>query len=213
MVLAGGRARRLGGFDKPGLRVGGVTLLDGVLAACAGAAPIVVVGPRRATRTAVRWAREEPPQGGPLAALAAGLGVVPPEVPITRSAGTSCDHATLVDTPGDLAACPPQVMALLAADLPNLRSGTLQRLHAALDGRADGAVLVDEEGRPQWLCGMWRTAALRAAVDAVPEPAGRPLRAVLGALTVVEVPAEGDEAFDVDTADDLRALRSRPSVG
>ncbi|MGW7786766.1 NTP transferase domain-containing protein, partial [Streptomyces tricolor] len=36
VVLAGGAARRLGGADKPGLRVGGRALLDRVLAACAG---------------------------------------------------------------------------------------------------------------------------------------------------------------------------------
>ncbi|WP_190199207.1 NTP transferase domain-containing protein, partial [Streptomyces djakartensis] len=35
IVLAGGAARRLGGADKPGVRVGGRALLDGVRAACA----------------------------------------------------------------------------------------------------------------------------------------------------------------------------------
>ncbi|WP_240497415.1 NTP transferase domain-containing protein, partial [Streptomyces hirsutus] len=37
LVLAGGGARRLGGADKPGVRVGGRSLLDRVLAACSGA--------------------------------------------------------------------------------------------------------------------------------------------------------------------------------
>ncbi|NEC15321.1 NTP transferase domain-containing protein, partial [Streptomyces sp. SID8014] len=37
VVLAGGGARRLGGVDKPGLRVGGRALVDRVLAACAAA--------------------------------------------------------------------------------------------------------------------------------------------------------------------------------
>ncbi|HEY3261982.1 MAG TPA: NTP transferase domain-containing protein, partial [Pseudonocardiaceae bacterium] len=69
VVLAGGRARRLGGVDKVGLAIGGRTLLDGVLVACDGAEPIVVVGPRRPTATPVRWAREEPAHAGPLAAL------------------------------------------------------------------------------------------------------------------------------------------------
>ena len=74
VVLAGGAARRLGGADKPGVRVGGRALLDRVLAACAGAAhhrggrptPGPPPGPWR-------WAREDPPGGGPLAALDAGL--------------------------------------------------------------------------------------------------------------------------------------------
>ncbi|MEU9382801.1 NTP transferase domain-containing protein, partial [Streptomyces sp. NPDC048279] len=37
IVLAGGAARRLGGADKPSVRVGGRPLLDRVLTACAGA--------------------------------------------------------------------------------------------------------------------------------------------------------------------------------
>ncbi|MDQ8707653.1 DUF6457 domain-containing protein [Streptomyces sp. LHD-70] len=73
VVLAGGAARRLGGADKPGVRVGGRSLLDRVLAACADADTTVVVAERRPTARPVLWAREEPPGGGPLAALAAGL--------------------------------------------------------------------------------------------------------------------------------------------
>src|SRR5829696_2324717 len=127
VVLAGGRARRLGGVDKPALAVGGRSLLDGVLAACEGAAPIVVVGPRRETAVAVRWAREEPPYGGPLAALAAGLRLVPATAEVT---------------------------AVLAADLPNLGPDAVRRLRAALDPGGEGAVLVDEHARSQWLCGV-----------------------------------------------------------
>jgi len=182
VVLAGGRGRRLGGVDKPALAVGGRTLLDGVLVACQGAEPIVVVGPRRVTGAAVRWAREEPPHAGPLAAVAAGLSAVPLSAEVT---------------------------AVLAADLPNLRPDTVHRLHAALRtaaGRPDGAILVDELGRPQWLCGVWRTAGLRAALTAAGELADRPLRAVLTTLATVQVSAEAGEAFDIDTMDDLRAL-------
>lgn len=73
VVLAGGAAKRLGGADKPGLTVGGLTLLDRVLGACRGAGTTVVVGGRRETVRPVVWAREEPPGGGPLAALGAGV--------------------------------------------------------------------------------------------------------------------------------------------
>jgi molybdopterin-guanine dinucleotide biosynthesis protein A len=75
IVLAGGSARRLGGTDKPALEVGGISLLDRVLAACAGAASIAVVGPPRPVRQPVVFTREYPPGGGPLPALAAGLTV------------------------------------------------------------------------------------------------------------------------------------------
>ncbi|PBO19632.1 molybdenum cofactor guanylyltransferase, partial [Streptomyces albidoflavus] len=51
VVLAGGGARRLGGVDKPGLRVGGRALIDRVLAACGQARmTVVVAAPREVAR-------------------------------------------------------------------------------------------------------------------------------------------------------------------
>src|SRR3954451_21606618 len=73
VVLAGGSGRRLGGVDKPALRVGSTSLLDRVLGAVPDASSVVVVGPSRATSRPVTWVREDPPGGGPVAALAAGL--------------------------------------------------------------------------------------------------------------------------------------------
>ncbi len=104
LVLAGGRASRLGGADKPSLQVVGVALLDRVAAAVAGAVRVVVVGPHRPTARPVRWAREHPPVGGPVAGIAAGLGQV--EAP---------------------------VVLVLAADLP-FAAPAVPRLLAALSG-------------------------------------------------------------------------------
>ncbi|WP_281157231.1 NTP transferase domain-containing protein, partial [Streptomyces sp. HYC2] len=103
VVLAGGAARRLGGADKPGLRVGGRALLDRVLAACADADTTVVVADPRPTARPVRWAREEPAGAGPLAALDAGL------------RHTTADH-----------------VVVLSADLPFLERDTVRRLLTAL---------------------------------------------------------------------------------
>ena len=61
VVLAGGAARRLGGADKPGVRVGGRALLDRVLPPAPTPAPTVVVAEPRPTARPVRWAREDPP--------------------------------------------------------------------------------------------------------------------------------------------------------
>jgi molybdopterin-guanine dinucleotide biosynthesis protein A len=72
IVPAGGRARRMGGSDKPMLAVGGTPMLDRVLDAVAGARVRVVVGPRRDI-TGVTWCRESPPGAGPVAAIAAAL--------------------------------------------------------------------------------------------------------------------------------------------
>jgi molybdopterin-guanine dinucleotide biosynthesis protein A len=184
VVLAGGRARRLGGVDKPALVVGERSMLDSVLLACDGATGIVVVGPPRPTVVDVRWTREDPPHGGPLAALAAGLHVMPE---------------------------PAEATAVLAADLPGLRASTLRRLLDALadepTGRwwVDGALLVDPAGRPQWLAGVWRTAALRTGLAGLGDLTGQPLHALLGELPSARLPAIGNETFDVDTHADLEA--------
>jgi molybdopterin-guanine dinucleotide biosynthesis protein A len=103
LILAGGRASRLGGTDKPSLPVGGISLLDRVLLAASAASRRVVVGPRRPTARPVRWAREHPVGGGPVAAIAAGLSYI---------------HAPSV--------------AVLAADLP-FAAPAVPRLLAALD--------------------------------------------------------------------------------
>jgi len=169
VVLAGGAARRLSGVDKPLLEVGGRSLLARVLAAV-GDAPAVVVGPERTAIAGVRWTREDPPGGGPVAALAAGL---------------------------DLVTAPR--VAVLAADLAGITRSTVERVAAAV--RGDGAVLVDDEGRRQWLIGVWRTASLRAALPADPRDAS--VRGVLGGLSITEVAALPGETVDIDTPSDL----------
>ncbi|MER7012644.1 molybdenum cofactor guanylyltransferase [Saccharopolyspora sp. NPDC000359] len=180
VVLAGGRARRLGGVDKVLLPVGGRTLLDRTLDAVAAADPLVVVGPPRATARPVRWTAEDPPDGGPLAGLKAGLALLPAET---------------------------RVVAVLAGDHPHLTPATTARLLAALRTSSAGAVLTDSDNRPQWLVGVWRVAALREAMPA--EVRDRPLRAVLAPLAPVHVPAVESEASDVDTPEDLREARAR----
>ena len=66
IILAGGRARRLGGRDKPGEIVGGVPLIERVASAVPYAERLIVVGEPRALagRDAV-FTREHPPGGGP----------------------------------------------------------------------------------------------------------------------------------------------------
>ncbi|MGC0415401.1 NTP transferase domain-containing protein [Embleya sp. AB8] len=180
VVLAGGAARRLAGADKPGLLVAGVSLLDRVLAAAAGAERIVVVGPRRPTAREVVWVREDPPGGGPVAALAAAL-------PSVRAAN----------------------VVLLAADLPFVPAALIDRLVAALEPGAAGAVAVDADGRDQFLLAAYRTAALRAEVAALARPAGVALRRVVAPLAPRRIPAGPDAGFDCDTWADVREARAR----
>ena len=65
-------------------------------------------------------------------------------------------------------------------------------------------MLVDESDREQWLIGVWRLGALRAAMPG--DPAGRSLRSVLGGLDVRRVPALPGECVDVDDPADVERL-------
>ena len=77
IVLAGGRASRFGGGDKPGAVVGGVPMVARVLDAVGSCSPRILVGPvRDGVPGGVRQVREEPAGGGPVAALAAALPLV-----------------------------------------------------------------------------------------------------------------------------------------
>ncbi|NUS94089.1 MAG: NTP transferase domain-containing protein, partial [Nocardia sp.] len=74
IVLAGGRASRMGGVDKPGLVVGGRSMLETALAAVAPLGRTVVVGPPRPDLgTHLLQTREPEPGSGPVAAVAAGI--------------------------------------------------------------------------------------------------------------------------------------------
>ena len=191
VVPAGGAARRLGGgTDKPALTVGGRSLLDRVLAGCAGARTVLVVGPARVTERQVRWVREQPPGGGPVAAIAAALPQVTAEA-----------------------------VLLLAADLPFFSADTASALLAALAAEpgADAVVLVDAGGRDQPLAAAYRTVPLRAALAALlaetgGDPDGLPLRRLVGGLATSRLPDPAGAAQDCDTWDDIAAARARAAA-
>jgi molybdopterin-guanine dinucleotide biosynthesis protein A len=101
----------MGGLDKAALQVGGVALLDRVLAA---ARPVcdrlLVVGPTRPTAVpGVEFVMEDRPGGGPVPAVLAGLDACP-----------GCD-----------------TLLVLATDLPLLLPDHLRLLLAELDRRSD----------------------------------------------------------------------------
>jgi molybdopterin-guanine dinucleotide biosynthesis protein A len=177
----------MGGADKPALPVAGQSMLTRVLAAVHDADPRVVVGrvppdlPVHVDST-----REDPPGGGPVAAAAAGLKLVPDDVTLT---------------------------ALLAADLPLLTGEAVDVLRLTVESAPmQGALYRDAEGRRQTLCGVWRTAALREALDRLAAQRGglhgAPMRELLEHLRFIDVSWRRPGPppwFDCDTDDDLRA--------
>lgn len=181
VLLAGGRARRMGGIDKPLLELGGRTLLAASVDALtrAGVSPIVAVGPVLDADAPVDWVREEPPFGGPMAAIAAAL----PQL---------TGDWTLVIA-GDLER-PDAVVARLLVEI-------------AVETDAD-AVVFTAEGREQWLAGAYRTASLRAALAAVEIPAGASVRSVLGGLAIAWILDEDGVTRDIDAPADLDRARA-----
>lgn len=189
VLLAGGRAARVDGAVKPLFDVAGTTLLHRAVTAVtdAGARPITVVGPVLDPALAVDWVREDPPFGGPAAAVVAALESRPP---------ASDREWTIV----------------LACDLP-AAGAAVRRLTAdlgLLPADTDGICLGDQASRPQWLTGIYRTRVLRAAASALPDR-GRdaPVRALLAELAIAVVAAPPDLTRDVDTWEDLEQARAR----
>jgi molybdenum cofactor guanylyltransferase len=208
VILAGGRATRMGGADKPALLVGTEPMVVSVARAAvsAGAGRLIVVGPRRdgpvqealaavavgaagptGASAGLRMVREEPPGGGPVAALRAGLAEV--------------------TAPW---------LVLLAADLPFLRGRQLtELLRLALATRRTGALAADADGKPQWLSGGWQTGVLRAALDSYD---GNSLHGLLAPLDPALMRATGDGSgpapwLDCDTPDELAAARQARHPG
>ncbi|MEE6294661.1 molybdenum cofactor guanylyltransferase [Georgenia wangjunii] len=192
VVLAGGTARRLGGASKPDVELSGRRLLDHALDATAGARRTVVVAPASvAVPPGVLRTLEDPPHGGPVAGIAAGLDAL-------ESAGTTDGGAP---APAPL----PALVLVLACDVPGAAGAVPGLVRAAL-ASPGGACLVDADGRRQWLVGVYRRAALRTRLAALAGGRDVGVRALLGDLPLAEVRARGSESTDVDTWSDLAAL-------
>jgi molybdenum cofactor guanylyltransferase len=129
----------------------------------------------------VRYTREDPPGGGPVAALRCGLAEV----------------------------SAPDVV-LLAADLPFLRPVHVTRLLAAAAGLPTrGAALLDASGRSQWLASCWPAAVLRAALEDYPGSSLRGVLGPMEPVLLPDETAAGEPPpwLDCDTADDLRVAQ------
>jgi molybdopterin-guanine dinucleotide biosynthesis protein A len=185
VILAGGRARRMGGADKPGFTVGGVTLVGRVARSVATAGQVVVVGPRRPDLPGVTNVQEDPPGCGPVPALRAGLAAI---------RASRARQAPWV--------------AVLAGDLPFLHERDILELRREAIG-STGAVLVDDDGRQQWLAGLWLRAALTTALS---DYSGNSMHGLLAPLSPRRVSSATRQRhppawYDCDTPADLDRAR------
>ena len=198
VVLTGGLAQRLDGAVKGEIDIGCGPILTGELDAVrrAGIGRAVVVGPgpiHVPDGLDVVVTREDPPFGGPTAAVAAAL-------PFVRS----------------------DWVLVLACDLPGSAT-LVDLLARAWDELADeprppdeGAIVVDRAGHPQWLAGVYSRAAVEreldrasAVADADRPGRGAPIGRVLGGLDLRRVADPDDASHDVDTPEDLAWWRDR----
>ena len=171
---------------------------------------VVVVAPAEVALPAgVLRALEDPPLGGPVAGIAAGLARLAessgssgsPELP--GSPGSTAPAARVAHT-----AAPAELTAVVTCDAPESGRGLPALVAAAGSAQnADGACALDGD-HVQYLLGVYRTAALTQCVA----PGGAALRDIsvrraLGGLSVVHVDLGElrSAARDLDTWEDVRA--------
>jgi molybdopterin-guanine dinucleotide biosynthesis protein A len=199
IVVAGGRARRLGGIDKTALVWNGHSLLDGVLAAAAGARRVCVVGSEAALPATVLRTSERPRWGGPAAAIVAGLDA------LAADSETDADADWVVVLAADLVRAG-EAVAVLLAELDRLPAspGT-----APLPGSLpsfDGLISVDAGGRRQPLLAVYRRSALASSAAAHPTVENLSVTSLIGDLSLIEVRLPDALNEDVDTPVDAARL-------
>jgi len=215
----------MGGVRKADLVVGGRRLLDVVLDACVGCAPIVVVGDADlAVPPGVLRTRESPPFAGPAAALGAGLRAM-------REQGTVPDWVVCLgcDQPGApdavpalieaAAHAPGDVEAISAAARPGAPSSSSAPT-SSIEPRVDelreepSALRAeppevrrredDSAHRVEWMLAILRTGALTTAIAARGEAhlVDCSMRRLLAPLRWAAVCVPAGTIDDIDTWDD-----------
>ncbi|OLT40154.1 hypothetical protein BJF86_04910 [Serinicoccus sp. CNJ-927] len=210
LVLAGGRGTRLGGRDKAALEVGGRSLLARVL----DAQPllggrVVVVGDTPVPAGVLRTV-EEPPDGGPVAGIAAGLAAL--------GAGAEGDAGVHRPSGGQAGARSADWAAVVAVDQPGA-AVALAALRASVDGAAEHVDAVghqDAQGHRQWLLALYRLVSLERALGRLGEVRDVSVRRLVADLRWQDEESGREHLGDIDTWADARhwehRLRREPAM-
>jgi molybdopterin-guanine dinucleotide biosynthesis protein A len=191
IVLAGGRATRLGGASKAALRLDGRSMLEVTFAAVSGVRHIVVVGDEAdvyaaAPDATITIVREVPHFAGPAAAIAAGLSEL---------------HRASDTVPSDF-------VVVIGCDMPAVAEA-IAALLAAVEAGSDGAVAVSTDSRPQPLVAVYSTPALAGCVTRHRDSGdleNLSVRALLSGLDPALVAVPEGSTDDVDTWADAARL-------
>ncbi|KQO10241.1 hypothetical protein ASF06_08605 [Agreia sp. Leaf244] len=215
IVLAGGRSSRLSGVPKAQLLWHGATLLQNTVdsALRGGARRVVVVGPDApdapgapgahvsdaqgtdapARDARVRFTREDPPFGGPAAAIGAGVRALE---------GQQASATDVTD-----------VVLVLACDMPEIAGAVSALVESLPLAGFDGALLVDSSGMLQPLAAVYSRRALADAVEALRASGtldGASMRSLIASLDLRELSDAAGSTSDVDTWPDAAAFGIEP---
>jgi len=183
IVLAGGQARRFGG-DKLAARIHGRSVLDRAIGGLPADCLITVLGPVRPLGREVTFRREDPPGGGPAAALITGL-----------IWALTSDVETIVTLPGDA---------------PEAGRAALILIEQLERQQLEVVVGVDGSGRDQVLQLALRPGAARQLVELAGADRGhdQSVRRLVTALLPGRVTLPDDLCADIDTVDQLEHFRN-----
>jgi molybdopterin-guanine dinucleotide biosynthesis protein A len=176
LILTGGTSNRFGS-DKSEAIFNGKALIDFLISSIPVGVRVVVVGPDRDEfPSTIQIIKEDPPGGGPVAGIAAGL--------------------PLIET---------EYVAVLATDMP-YSTGLVPLLLAGLSNEVEAVVVVDREGFQQPFSGLYRVSALLRVLGTKEPLTGRSMRSLLVELKMKEVSlnaADSHLLLDIDTRQDL----------
>ena len=187
IVLAGGRSSRLSGEPKAQLLWHGETLLQNTVDAAlhAGARRVVVVGLDAQVLDAhgrdarIRFTREDPPFGGPAAAIGAGMRA------LDEQQSPAAD-----------------VVLVLACDMPEVARAVSALAESLPLAGSDGVLLLDSSGMRQPLAAVYGRPALADAVAGLRASGtldGASMRALVSRLDLQELTDTAGSTRDVDT--------------
>lgn len=205
IVLAGGESRRMGA-DKAQVRIGGHTMIDLCLAELQTqptVGSVVVVTPKDlSVPSSVRVTCENPPYGGPVAGIEAGLASL-------QATDADADAGTF-STENDF-------VFVTAVDAP-FTSRLLEALwhkwqqidlEVETTSQSTGVVVVD--GEP--LCALWRKGELARALQRLPSTRDVSVRRLIREASATPIQLTSAEqhwcAQDYDTPADVAQLRAR----
>lgn len=196
LVLAGGQSRRMGGGDKFLLPLGGLRLIDHVVARLAPQVSALAVSancdPALLADTGLPVLADTPPSRGPLSGLLAGMNWAATALP-------GCTH-----------------VATAAADTPFFPEDLVARLTEAGAGTGSAALALSG-GRVHPVFGLWPLAGRRYLEQFLASSESWRMMDFAGRIGWREVdfpfPGDSDPFFNINTPDDLAVAERRMEQG